>query len=110
MSRRRVTYGPTTKGSLITSQCCSGVKNISSFSALLAAYLNGSNPISAFVTAYSSHTEWQRGISHYYGGGDGTLVYVQTVFAGELSLCPTIDGISGSSTVCMYRSGLTTDS
>lgn len=95
----------------------SGVLETASFVSAMKPYTGaGALPTPAFVTASTSSTLWRRGLSYYFGGGDGTLVYITATFAGSSSSgCPDVSGFSGSLSVlgsnssCIYRIGHTSD-
>lgn len=77
---------------------------------------NGSLPTPAFVTAVSpDNTQWRRGIHYAYNGGAGQEVYLNVVYKGDISACPSLQGISGGkalwsgNSMCHYTLGLTTD-
>jgi hypothetical protein len=79
--------------------------------------MNGQLPDPAFVTVVSADgTQWRRGIHYAYGGGDGTQVYIDVAFSGVLSVCPSLQGMTGSrmqwgpDTYCNYTLGTISDS
>ena len=65
-------------------------------------------------TTWYDGTNWYRGLMYGYAGGDGTQVYIMTVYSGTIS-CPVVDGLSasanqsGGNTMCNYLVGRTTD-
>lgn len=112
-------YGPTGTATSGTAQCRqSSVSDVavenSTFKTTMKQYLGGTLPNPAFVTARNTDTHWYRGITYLYGGGAGTDVYIQAVFAGSIS-CPSVGGFTGSASVfggntqCYYAIGQTTD-
>ncbi len=109
-------YGPSGVDSSGTSQCRNNVLSNTGFNNLMRPYFGGGLlPTPAFVTAYSTDTEWRRGIHYAYGGGDGTQVYIDVAYAGLLNSCPDIDGLNGSrqvlsgNTKCNYLIGSISD-
>ena len=94
----------------------SGFTENTAFNDLLKPYLSGTLPTPAMVTASNNATTWRRGLAYYFTGGDGTVTYITAAYAGALSECPTIDGISSSpsvfsngNTLCQYIIGHTYD-
>ena len=113
-------YGVSGTDTTGTAQCrqtnTTGYIVSASFNNLLRPYLNGTFPDPAFTTTVSpDSTQWRRGIHYAYGGGSGTEVYLNISFAGDLSSCPVIQGVSGNrnawtgGTMCSYTLGSTTD-
>lgn len=92
-----------------------GFLESTTFNNLMKDYVGGSFPTPAMVTAKAGDTQWRRGLSYYYGGGAGTVVYIDVAYAGVLSICPSVDGITtsgtnwGGNTYCNYVIGSTTD-
>ncbi|MBM3210346.1 prepilin-type N-terminal cleavage/methylation domain-containing protein [Candidatus Saccharibacteria bacterium] len=85
------------------------------FNTHMEPYIKGSLPTPAFVTAVNNTGHWRRGLMYAYGGGDGTLVYIDATYAGALSNCPVANGTSatrrtvwGDNTYCGYDIGRTT--
>lgn len=79
-------------------------------------YYSGGSATPPFVVARQSDTEWRRGFSYSFGGGDGTLVYVMAAFAGKLTACPAAGGVTaasieiyGNNSVCFYIIGKISD-
>jgi hypothetical protein len=67
------------------------------------------------VTGALSDTQWRRGLSYAYGGGDGTLIYIYATYDGDIT-CPGASGaespqkaVWGGNTVCLYIIGHTYD-
>lgn len=114
-------YGVSGNDSSGTAQCRqdsagSGVVENAAFFTAMKPYLGGgATPTPAFVTASASDTSWRRGLSYYYGGGDGTQVYIVAAFAGSPASCPVVSGVTSSLNVvgtnwsCIYYIGHTTD-
>lgn len=112
-------YGVTGEDTSGTAQCrqsgASGFTEKPAFVTALKPYIGNNLPTPAFVTARNTDTEWRRGLSYYYGGGSGTVVYIDAALSGTMSSCPLVDGITASqatwngNTVCGYVIGATTD-
>ena len=114
-------YGVSGTDTSGTAQCrqtnATGYLVNTSFNNSLRQYMNNDTPDPSFVTAVSADgTQWRRGIHYAYGGGDGTQVYIDIAYAGNLSACPVIQGFTGSrshwgtETYCNYMVGRTSDS
>jgi general secretion pathway protein G len=117
------TYGPYGTDTTGVAQCRqtvagSGYIENTAFKTAMAPYIGSSLPTPAFVTARASDTNWYRGLTYVYGGGAGTDVYIQAIFAGA-AVCPSAGsgaitsqqqnwGSSGN-TYCHYLIGQTTD-
>lgn len=87
-----------------------------SFNNLMKPYLGANLPTPAFVTARSDDTNWRRGLMYAYGGGDGTLVYIEAAYAGDVNPCPAVSAAPATSralwngnTYCFYQVGRITD-
>lgn len=113
-------YGLTNDPTTGTGQCrqtgATGYNDNAAFNTSMQPYVGSSVPTPAFVTARSDDTNWRRGLMYAYGGGDGTVVYIEAAYAGQLSACPTVTGIAatnralwGSNTYCIYYIGKITD-
>lgn len=92
----------------------SGYTENEAFNAKVEPFIKRPFPTPAFVTASNSTTEWRRGLMYTFGGGSGTLVYIDVAYAGELSSCPVTNGISAArrniwngNTFCSYDIGFT---
>lgn len=103
-----------------TGQCrqtnTSGYYVNTAFNNSMQPYIGGTIPSPAFVTTRLDDTNWRRGLMYAFGGGDGTVVYIDAAFAGNISSCPVVSGISassralwGSNTHCNYHIGRTSD-
>ncbi len=101
-----------------TAQCrqsgVNGVLENTAFNNTLKPYSGGSLPTPAFVTAVSSSTEWRRGLMYYFGGGDGTQVYIQAAYQGDIGcpsagIAPSSRSLWGGNTMCTYTLGTTSD-
>jgi general secretion pathway protein G len=115
-------YGVSGNDETGTAQCrqtnASGYTVSPTFNALIKPYLNGSElPTPAFFTAvYSDGTQWRRGIHYAYGGGDGTIVYMDVAYAGQITSCPVLQGVNGTRVIwgdnayCNYYIGTISDS
>lgn len=115
-------YGATGTDETGTAQCrltnTSGFTVSESFNSLVRPYFNsGDLPTPSFVTAVSADgTQWRRGIHYAYGGGDGTIVYLDVAYAGQISSCPVLQGVNGTRAVwgnnsyCNYYIGTISDS
>jgi general secretion pathway protein G len=114
-------YGVSGTDTTGTAQCrqtnATGYTVSASFNNLIKPYLNGQLPDPSFATAVSPDgTQWRRGIHYAYGGGDGTIVYLDVAFAGDIGTCPIIQGVSGTKAVwgansyCNYYIGTISDS
>jgi len=113
-------YGPTGTDTTGVAQCRqtvagSGYIESAGFKTATAPYVGPNLPTPAFVTAYTSDTNWYRGMTYVYGGGSGTDVYIQAIMAGAIT-CPAISGyaatassIVGGNTYCFYLIGQTSD-
>lgn len=104
-----------------TAQCrqtgATGYLETTAFNNAMKPYVSGTLPTPAFVTARSDDTNWRRGLMYAYGGGDGTIVYIEASYAGQLSECPMVTGVTaqtrafwGSNTYCNYYIGKISDS
>lgn len=89
----------------------SGFKENTAFTNAILPYLGGSTPTPAMVTGYASDTQWRRGLSYTYGGGDGTQVYIYATYEGDIT-CPAAPGAESTSkavwsgnTNCLYFIG-----
>lgn len=113
-------YGVSGSDSTGTAQCrqdsaSPGFVDNVAFDNAMKPYTGGSFPTPAFFTSASSSTLWRRGLSYYYGGGDGTQVYITASYVGQQT-CPTVGGIAGggsalgAGTSCIYFIGHITDS
>ncbi len=113
-------YGESGTDTTGTAQCRfttgTGYVMQTSFNNKIAPYVTGTLPTPTFTTAVNSATDWRRGLFYAYGGGSGTDVYIDAVYPGVQSACPTIDGVTGNraiwggNTKCNYLIGQTTDS
>lgn len=113
-------YGPSGTDTTGVAQCRqdttgSGFKEVPAFNTGLAPYLGGTTPTPAMVTAAFSDTQWRRGLSYTYGGGDGTLIYIYAAYDGDTA-CPAVSGseaptkaVWGGNTSCLYPIGHTYD-
>lgn len=113
-------YGVSGTDTSGTAQCRlttgTGFVQSAPFDSAMKPYLGNVLPTPAFVTARVDNTNWRRGLMYAYGGGDGTLVYIEAAMAGQLSVCPVANGLSASSiavwgqnTYCQYLIGKITD-
>ncbi len=112
-------YGVSGTDTSGTAQCRQtgtvGYLETTAFNNSMRPYIN-SFPTPAFITARQDDSNWRRGLMYAYGGGDGTVVYIEAAMAGQLSECPVASGISatsraiwGQNTYCNYYIGRTTD-
>jgi prepilin-type N-terminal cleavage/methylation domain-containing protein len=103
-----------------TGQCrqtgATGYTQNTAFDTSMKPYVNSTLPTPAFVTARSDDTNWRRGLMYAYGGGDGTIVYIEAAYAGQLGVCPVASGMSattrafwGANTYCNYYIGKISD-
>lgn len=113
-------YGPSGTDTTGVAQCRqdasgSGQRENTAFTASVQPYMGGAVPTPAMVTGYFSDTQWRRGLSYAYGGGDGTLVYIYATYDGDIP-CPsapsvesTTKSVWGGNTNCLYVIGRTYD-
>ncbi|MFZ2836289.1 Type II secretion system protein G precursor [compost metagenome] len=103
-----------------TAQCrqtgVNGYTESATFVTSMRPYINGTLPTPSFTTARQDDSNWRRGLTYVFGGGDGTIVYIEAAMAGQLAECPAVTGVSatnrslwGSNTYCIYYIGKTTD-
>jgi prepilin-type N-terminal cleavage/methylation domain-containing protein len=88
----------------------SGFKENATFNTGVLPYLGATIPTPAMVTGYFSDTQWRRGLSYTYGGGDGTQVYIYATYDGDIT-CPLasaesiVRAVWGGNTNCLYFLG-----
>jgi len=113
-------YGPEGTATTGQAQCrqdnaTNGFLENSTFNNNMKDYVGSSFPTPAFITTKNSDTMWRRGLSYYFGGGAGNIVYVDAALAGDVD-CLAAAGVVSTSravwagnTYCYYQLGLTTD-
>lgn len=103
-----------------TAQCrqtnATGYLENAAFNTSMKPYITGTLPTPSFITARQDDSNWRRGLMYAFGGGDGTIVYIEAAMAGQLAECPAVTGISatnkafwGQNTYCIYYIGKTND-
>lgn len=113
-------YGSSGTDTTGTAQCrqtgTTGYTVTTAFDNSMKPYTGAKMPTPAFVTAQQDASNWRRGLMYAYGGGDGTIVYIEAAFAGQLSVCPEVKGIAaksravwGQNSYCNYYIGTTSD-
>lgn len=107
---------PTTGTGQCRQSAGTGYNQNAAFDTSIRPYLGATLPTPAFVTSRSDDINWRRGLMYAYGGGDGTIVYIEASYAGQLGACPTITGVTattrafwGANTYCNYYIGKITD-
>lgn len=85
------------------------------FTASVQPYMGGAIPTPAMVTGYLGDTQWRRGLSYAYGGGDGTQIYIIATFDSDITCpsAPSVESVSksvwGGNTNCTYFLGRISD-
>lgn len=112
-------YGPTGADTTGIAQCRqdaagTGILENTAFKSAMTKYVGAPSRVNpSFVTSRSSDTVWRRGLTYYFGGGDGTQVYIIANYTG-ITTCPEVLGFTGSATtydnlICIYLIGHISD-